>query len=214
MGRRHTKPPSAEKLAAAAEAEEFLRRYVATAPAALQWLRERSAATGGPTPDELDFSRDSLVPLFEWAIGQFRLRPGDQPTDFVDKGDLGRYYQPRGGRQPIWFGRTGLHAPHWWDDDTLALIDALTFYFAESVMRVVPGARWEVGRHPELKRWVHENQPVLTGAGEAFEPIQGMLAVAGHVHRNVNPDSPNPYGVKPATIFDLRDWWDAIVPRR
>jgi hypothetical protein len=211
MARRRPKPPTPEELAAAAEAQEFLQRYLATAPDSLQRLRDRSAATGGPTPDELDLSRDSLVPLFEWAMGQFRLRPSDEPTDFIDKGDLGRYYQPRGGVQPIWFGRTGLHAPGWWDDDTLVLIDALAFYFAEALMRAIPEAHWEAGHDPNAKRWIHENQPVIVGAGPAFEPLQHMFHLAGGIHRYVNPDAPNPYNRKPATTTDLRDLYDGYV---
>jgi len=210
VGRRR-KPPTTEQLAAAAEADEFLQRYLAAAPASLDRLRQWSATTGGPRPDDLDLGRDSLVPLLEWAIGQFRLRPEDEALDFIDKGDLGRYYQPRGGTQPVWYGRTGLHAPHWWDDDTLALIDGLTHYFAGAVIQAVPGARWEVGHHRELKRWVHENQPVISGAGEPFEPVQGMFAVASRVYRNVDPDRPNPNGVRPATGLELLEWYDAVV---
>lgn len=211
MARSRRRPPTAEELAAAQEAKEYLGHYLAAAPASLQRLRERSAATGGPTHDQLDFGRDSLVPLFEWAMGQFNLRPEDEPKEFVDAGELGRFYRPKGGQQPMWYGRTGLTAPDWWDDDTLALIDALTYYFAEAVIRAVPGAHWEVGHHPQVKRWWHENQPVIAGAGEPFEPLQGMFAIASGVYRHIKPDPDNPRAAKPATVLDLQNWYDALV---
>lgn len=211
MARSRRKPPTAEELAAAQEAEEFLRLYLAAAPASLQRLRERSAATGGPDDDQLDFGRDSLVPLFEWAMEQFKLRPDDEPKEFVDKGEAGRFYQPLGGEQPMWYGRTALSSPDWWDDDTLALIDGLTYYFAEAVIRAVPGAHWEVGHHPQYKRWWHENQPMILGAGEPFEPLQGMFAVSSGVYRRIRPDPGNPHAAKPATALDLQNWYDAVA---
>ena len=58
---------------------------------------------------------------------QLKLRPEGEPKEFVDKGGLGRFYRPLRGQQPMWFGRTTLSASDWWDDDTVALIDALTY---------------------------------------------------------------------------------------
>lgn len=192
------------------EAEEYLRRYLATAEPRLAWLREESARTGGPTPDQLDYSRDSLVPLWEWAIGQFRLRPADAPLDFVDLGRQGRYYRPHDADLPMWFGRRAVQAPDGWSDETLALIDGLIYYLAETVLRAVPGAKWEVW-HADVKNHIDENQPVLTGFHTHVDLFMPMMNLAGQVGWMVKPDRPNPYRIPPPTPFDLRDWFDAIV---
>jgi hypothetical protein len=205
VGRR--KPVTAEQ---AAQDEEYLRRYLAAAQPRLTWLRERSSANGGPTPDELDLSRDSLVPLWEWAIGQFRKRPEQDPLDLVDHGSSGRYHLPRGSNLPMWFGRRPIQAPHWWSDETLALLDALIYYLAEAVRHAVPGTTWEIHRSG-VENHVDEGQPVLTGLPLPFNPIPGMLNLSGRVNRVMEPDAPNPYGVPSAAPQDLRACYDAAV---
>lgn len=194
----------------AAEDEDYLRRYLAGAEPRLQWLRERSARTGGPAPDQLDFSRDSLVPLWTWAIGQFRRRAESEPLDLIDRGSWGRYYAPRGANVPMWYGRQPIQAPHWWSDDTLDLLDALMYYVAEAVRRAVPGARWEIWRG-DVKRAIDEGQPVLTGFTTPFNPVPGMMNLSGRVNRLMDRDSPNPYGIPSAAAEDLRDWYDTTV---
>lgn len=203
MGRR--KNGAAER----AEAEEYLARYLAGSEPRLRWLREEAARTGGPTPDQLDFSRDSLVPLWTWAIGRFRLRPEDDPLDLVEQG-LGRYYMPRTGTVPMWYGRRPIQAPHAWSDDTLALIDGLVYYLAECLLRAVPGARWQVF-HATERNHVDEGQPVLTGGPAPLELLLPMMSLAGRVYRVVREDAPNPYGIPAATPEDLRQWFDDLA---
>ncbi|OLB76376.1 MAG: hypothetical protein AUI14_18960 [Actinobacteria bacterium 13_2_20CM_2_71_6] len=207
MGRRRY--VTAAEAAEAAEGEEFLRRYLAGAEPRLQWLRELSARTGGPAPDRLDYSRDSLLPLWTWAMGRFRQRPEDEPTEFVNNGPRGRYYLPR-GPLPMWYGRRAVTAPHKWDNETLQLIDALVYYLAESILRAVPTAQWEVF-HADVSNHIDENQPVLTGFPVQVDPLGVLLSLAGRTYHARYPDAPNPYKVPPATPTELQELYDAIV---
>jgi hypothetical protein len=193
----------------AREAEEYLGRYLAAAQPRLEWLRELAVRTGGPTADQLSYGRDSLVPLWTWARGQFKLRPQDAQLDFVEK-DGHRYYVPRHGDVPMWYGRRGVQAPHHWSDETLQLIDALVYYLAECLLRAVPGSRWEIF-HAAVRNHIDENQPVLTGFGQPVELIMPMMNVTGGVWRDMNPDEPNPYRLGGATPDDLQKWYDALV---
>jgi hypothetical protein len=208
VGRRRTVP--VEQLR---EAQEYLQRYVAASEDRLRWLRALSADTGGPTPDQLDLGRDSLVALWTWALGRFRLRDPGEPLDFVDRGRQGRFYVPRHGRVPMWFGRRGVTAPYGWSDDTLELVDAIVYYFAACLLRANPAARWEAFHAPQLKDHIDESQPVIVGFGEPVELLMPMQNVIGGVFRLINPDEPNPYGIPAATGDDLAEWYDALVGR-
>jgi hypothetical protein len=171
------------------EAEEYLQRYLAASGARLRWLREHCAATGGPPPERLDFSRDSLVPLWAWAVRRFGLRPEGQESD------------PR--RVPMWYGRRPGLEQRWWSDETLDLMDALRYYLAECLLRSVPGARWEVGHRP-IKNWISENQPVLTGFTAPVDLELPMTTLVGRAF--TDPTSPHFRG--PPTEWDLQRQFD------
>ncbi|NJC67015.1 hypothetical protein HC028_21270 [Planosporangium flavigriseum] len=177
------------------EAAEYLQRYLAAREPRLRWLADLAAGTGGPAPEQLDFSRQSLVPLWEWAMKQFRLRDEDKVVDPT--------------RVPMWYGRSPAPAAYWWSDETLDLIDAVIYYFGECLRRAVPGARWEVG-HAPYRNWVNENQPVLTGFTSPFNPFLPIPNIVGRVYYLLRPDEPRPNGIEipPATAHDLRDQFD------
>lgn len=177
----------------ATAAEQYLHAYTAASKPRLRWLRETAVATGGPSPDQLDYSRDSLVPLWTWATGQFRLRTEAESV------------APR--RVPMWYGRGTLHSPSWCSDDTLDLVDGLIYYRAESLLRAVPGARWEVG-HSETLGWISEGEPVLIGFDPPISPVRPIIALIGRVYRRLKPDRPNPYGIPSDTPYDLREQFD------
>jgi hypothetical protein len=175
------------------EAEDYLKRYLAAREPRLRWLTELAARTGGPTPQQLDFGRESLVPLWEWAIGRFRVRGEDRVVDPA--------------RVPMWYGRSPAPAAYWWSDETLDLIDAVAYYFGECLRRAVPGAQWEVG-HAPFKNWISENQPVLTGFTSPFNPFVPLPNIVGRVYHALRPDEPNIYRIPPPTAHDLRDQFD------
>jgi hypothetical protein len=108
------------------EARSYLREYVAGHPRRLEEFRQRVAAEGGPASELLDFSPESLLPLWSWLLP--RVKADDFHGDFY-----------------------------------LSYVEGLAAYFAECLLRNVPGVSWAAGEpggkvHPSIDK----NRPVLT----------------------------------------------------
>jgi hypothetical protein len=191
--------------------EDYLRHYLAAGDARLAWLRDQAAQTGGP--QRLDQSRDSLAPLWGWAIGRLQLRPEDAPREKVILETGSVFQRPKDAVLPMWYGRRASLAPYIWSDESLAVIDAVAFYAAECVRRAVPELTWQVG-HEDYRGYMYEGQPVLAGRGRDLEPITSLVSplLVGKVYhlRNADPADPR----TPPAAEDLRDWFDAEVAER
>ncbi|MEV1329765.1 hypothetical protein AB0J20_09340 [Micromonospora costi] len=189
--------------------EDFLRRYLAAGDERLALLRARAARAG--EPPRLDLSRDSLVPLWAFAIDHLEPRAADAPLEKVilDGGDV--FQRPKEAVLPMWYGRSAFLAPHVWSDASLALVDAISFYAVECVRHAVPGLTWQVG-HEEPRGYMHEGQPVLAGRGPDLQPVTAMMPLLGRIYYLRRPDPANPR--TPPAPEDLRDWFDAAVAER
>ncbi|WP_328533918.1 hypothetical protein OG836_04925 [Micromonospora zamorensis] len=202
--------PAGMVLSTTAESDEdFLGRYLAAGDERLAWLHDQAARTG--RPQRLDHSRDSLAPIWGWAIGRLELRPADAPREKVILENGSVFQRPTDAVLPMWYGRSALLAPHIWSDESLALIDAVAFYAAECVRHAVPELSWQVG-HGETRGYVYEGQPVLAGRGHDLEPISSLRPLMGKVYHLRNPDPVDPR--TPPAAEDLRDWFDAAVAER
>ncbi|REF94102.1 hypothetical protein DFJ67_0011 [Asanoa ferruginea] len=188
--------------------EDYLHRYLAAGDDRLAWLRDHAAAAG--TPLRLDFSRESLVPLWQWATGRLEPRAADAPKEKVFLANGSAYQRPTDADLPMWFGRSLFLAPHVWSDESLALIDAISFYALECLRRAVPDLTWRVGHGPD-RGYPHEGQPVLAGRGPELEPVTAVIPLAAKVYRVRVPDPTRP--AKPPTAEDLRDWFDVALQR-
>ena len=182
--------------------DAFLRRYLAAGDSRLAWLREQGA------PGPFDDSRDSLAPLWGWAIRRLRPRTADAPREKVMNEQGATYQRPVGAVLPMWYGRKAALALDFWSDDALAVLDAVAFYAAECVRHAVPELSWQAGREDEWGN-MHEGLPVLAGHGRSIQPIAGLTPVARSVYRMLVPHPADP---RPAPApEDLRDWYDAVV---
>lgn len=169
------------------EAKALLATFVSNTPQRLEQLRQRSAASGGPSSEELDLDPASLDGLWAWATPQFTWRDGYDPP--ADDGPGVRHpaepLEPD-DQLPEWFDPRALD---WWQfsADTLWLIDGLARYLAESVIAQVPTARWTVGR-ARMKSYAFQNHIVMDGIpfGDQVEP---MWSVTILVSRALQPDS-------------------------
>ncbi|GIF23549.1 hypothetical protein BJ973_004158 [Actinoplanes tereljensis] len=183
--------------------EDYLRRYLAAGD-------QRLARLAG-APVTRDFSRASLGPLWEWAVGFLQLRPDDAPKDRIVLENGSTLRRPRDADLPMWFGRTAMLAPHNWSDESLRMLDAVAWYLAETVRRAAPGVDWQVGH--SRPRNENEGQPVLLGStGRQYEPIGDVLSwLTGKVYylRRPNPDRPSP----PPSGTDLVERFDFAVLR-
>jgi hypothetical protein len=152
-------------MAAVSDDDAYLQQFLAAAGPRLQWLREQSAQTGGPAPARLDFSRESLVPLWAWAAPRFRkLREGEEPEP---------------GPLPMWLGRRKGFTQQWWPDATVELMDAVLYYLAESLIRAVPGAHWAIYRAPDGGPHFANGQAVLMGLGTPIDLEMVVRTLAG-----------------------------------
>ena len=132
----------------ASEAQAYLDRLVAEGPARIEELRAEA-------PVELDLTPESLLPLWEWALGRFRPVGGD------DDGEL-----------PFW--ADGLD----WDGQrldagSLRLVDRIAHYLAAVYLANVPGARWALETDARLASF---RQPMLEPGG--LEPHVVTLSTA------------------------------------
>jgi hypothetical protein len=178
--------------------EDYLRRYLAAGADRLELL------AGAPVA--LDYSRQSLGPLWEWTVGFLQLRPDDAVKERVAVEDGSVVRRAVGAVLPAWYGRSGTLAPHNWSDESLRMIDAVAYYLAECVRRAVPGLTWQVGTGE------FRNVAVLAGPGQEYEPIGDVLNwLIGKVYhlRKPNPARPSP----PPAGADLVERFDIAVQR-
>jgi hypothetical protein len=152
-------PDGAATDEAAMDDDAYLEQFLEAAGPRLQWLREQSAQMGGPGLEQLDFSRDSLVPLWAWAVPRFsKLHCGEQSKP-----------GPKSGPKPVWIGRLGRTPEQWWPNESLELMDAILYYLGEALIRAVPGAHWAIYRSPDGRPTYHSGQAVIIGFGPPMD---------------------------------------------
>lgn len=122
-----------------------------TAARAEEFRREVASAPYGPSEAELDYSRESLVPLWRWVLVWYD-EHRTEPAGGVDED----------AAQPPWYepGPPGATDPLG-DPALIAVVDGVACYLAEVFLRTVPETRWGIGRMPRRQRYVDQNRPVL-----------------------------------------------------
>lgn len=124
------------------EAQLRFHELTSSSPERIAWLR-------GEVGEALDLTPESLVPLWEWFVR----REGSR-TD-------------RGGELPVWYEPDPPEvAAQRLAPATLRDVDAIALYFAEVLLRDVPGAAWGIGRLPRSMKYAHQNKPVVKLPGD------------------------------------------------
>lgn len=129
------------------QAQAFFDQYLQLRDERLAALNRRYWQTGGGNESDLDFSPDSLVPLWAWAAKHLRRReftPSELEHARSLPASARQYYKP-----PL-------------SEDSFILINDIAYYFAEILIRDLEGVHWKVCK-TKLKRYVDKNQPVLGG---------------------------------------------------
>ena len=192
-------PPGMVRGTVTGTPEEFLERYLAAGAGRLAWLREVSEV-------DLELSRESLTAVWGWALRRLEPRPAGAPLEKVMI-DSGYFQRPTNAVLPMWFGRHASMAPSGWSDDSLRIIDAVSYYALECVRHAVPGLTWQVGHRAEWG-YHYEGLPVLGGRGLDLEPVHELIPLAGRLYRHLRGTGPAPSGE------DLSDWYDHEVAAR
>lgn len=138
------------------EAQAFFEQYLKLREERLNVLRQRFDETQSGGEIELDFTPESLVPLWRWASSHFTLREHTAE-------ELKHIMQ-----LPEWFREYQLTTKDLSPESKQLLID-IAYYFAEVFVRNHAGIQWEICK-PRVKRDGDGNQPVLTGFKVAMNP--------------------------------------------
>ena len=161
------------------EAEAYLEQFLREQPERLEQLVRLSESSGGPRPELLDYSPQSLVPLWRWARQRLSWNAAYEPPAVI--GDPPRHVPvredlPPPGEVPSW---AGAHPREFarFSAETLWLIDMITRYFAEVLRRANPDACWQVA-HSRISGEVNENQPVLKWAAGNVNPRSILVVIA------------------------------------
>jgi hypothetical protein len=186
-----------------AQAGEYLARFLAEMPASEQRLADTAAATGGPPPELLDHTPESLGLLWQWVTTRLAWRDGYTPPPLgmpgprIDPADLEPPEQ-----LPSWFHHPSGAGYAEFSADTLWLIDGLGRYLGNTVVHTMPGTQWKAG-HARATGYALQNQPVIAGLGDEIMTIEVCAALAAKALRGGQ-----------RTLRDAYDNWASRPPTR
>jgi hypothetical protein len=139
------------------------------AAALIEEVRDR----GGPA-DQLDFSVESLEPLWRWFIGAHSSRrffgnPHRRPRRPYTDAEL-----PITDQAPWW---AAFHPGFYRELGPLLAwtVTRLSAYYVECAMRASPGSRWVIGKG---RTYAFYQQPVLELAGRGERPYSSPIVIA------------------------------------
>ncbi len=104
--------------------------------------------------DVLDFSPESLRPLWEWFLRR-------EASRREAGGELPSWYLP----DPPELARERLSPA------ALRDVDAIGRYVAEVFLRNVEGSHWTIGNLPRRILYIHQNRPVIVLGGREVNPV-------------------------------------------
>lgn len=118
-------------------AKAFFDLYMSRKDKVLAEFIARSEATGGPKTSELNYTKESLVPLWLWVRDKTPYAPMHPPLDLL----------------PPWYSFELIKNPHsqktCFTPEAAANLDGLSYYFGDTLLRYVPDTEW--GINPYLK---------------------------------------------------------------
>ena len=135
------------------EALSYFDWFIGVIPERVELLRKACKSDG--VGDILDYTPESLVPLWRWYLGDVQIVPISQEKHEAQLAAAPDYLKENVRRYEI----AGGYRLIAWD---------ISIYFAECMLRACPTLRWGVVFKP--KNYIHLNMPVLVG----FEHDQDM----------------------------------------
>jgi hypothetical protein len=150
------------------EAQRAFDAFVAAGPGRVASLRAELGE------DVLDFSPESLVPLWEWFV-----RREDSGDD--SGGDFPPWYTPdeATGAAPVFAS------------GTMRDIERTGYYLAEVFLRNVEESQWAIARLAPRMKYAHQNKPVVEVRGLDVDPIGVVFTLAIRLRRGTGrePDA-------------------------
>jgi hypothetical protein len=146
------------------DAEAFFDQYLRLGNERLTLLNQIFYETGGGNEDDLDFSPDSLIPLWQWAMQ--RLHPREfSALELTHIMTL-----------PEWFRQDQLKSKPL-SEASLILINDIAYYLAEVLIRNLKGIHWGICK-AQARGQIDENQPVLLGFKITVNPRESVKVAA------------------------------------
>lgn len=137
------------------EAQQYFDWYMSQVPVRLKQLKEAYAETSGRDSGELDFSPQSLVPLWSWFLPWVAYEP-----------KTAEEIQEELAKLPEWLHESFLEAPYDLSTGTLTLAADIAVYFAEVFRKKYPNLEWGFVIKP--KSFMHVNRPILKDNNSTF----------------------------------------------
>ena len=141
----------------------FFDVYMARKDDVLNAFFNKIESQGGPKREELDFSPESLIPLWTWLRKQVKLPDNDE--------------HPPEEERPIWYDYTAINGRYGQfniDKETAHWLDGLAYYFGEVLIKYL-GLHWCLETD---SRTEYYNKPVLDG-GTYFYPLNNLRNMIG-----------------------------------
>ncbi len=156
------------------EAQSFFQEYLRLRDHRLGLLKRTFQQTSGGKEEDLDFSPNSLVPLWRWAAKRLRRREYSE-AELMHIKSL-----------PDWFEQYHL-ANKPLSEETLILLNDIAYYLGEVLIHTLPNVYWQVCR-TDIERYCDENQPVLTGFMDPVNPRGAVKTAALRTLEGTSPD--------------------------
>lgn len=118
-------------------AKAFFDLYMSRKDQVLAEFMARSEATGGPKASDLDYSKESLIPLWLWVRDKMPFATQHPPLELL----------------PPWYSFELVTNPHsqtiCFTPEAASNLDGLSYYFGEVLLRNVPDAKWGIDPYPK-----------------------------------------------------------------
>lgn len=113
-------------------AKAFFELYMSRKDKVLAEFKARSEATGGPKVSELDYSEQSLIPLWLWVRDRTPHASEHPPLDLL----------------PPWYEFELITNPHsrtiCFTPEAAHNLDGLSYYWGEVLLRNIPDTKWSI----------------------------------------------------------------------
>lgn len=161
-------------------ARAFFDLYMGRKDKVLADFMARSEATGGPKASELNYTKESLIPLWLWVRDRTPYAPQHPPLDLL----------------PPWYSFELVTNPHrqriCFTSEAAANLDGLSYYFGETLLRYVPDTQWDIGPYPKDGYF---GKPVVRSEFFANYPIHMNI-----VRASIYNEEPHEMRVTPTSL--------------
>ena len=146
-------------------AKAFFDKFMAGKNSSLENLFTISQQDSGPKRSDLDFSRDSLVKIWQWACPKLKTLET----------------QPSTKDMPFWYDpmiRNARYAFVAFDPKVVRLVEGLAYYWGDTLVKHIPDAKWDIDPFPASELFCH---PRVSSEFFSAHPIQNVSFLVSEI---------------------------------